>query len=318
MAQPRRAGADLLPIDWGAISPLRLRAQLLAEGVYSGGHRSRRRGPGVEFGGQRPYVPGDDLRFLDRRSLLRHDRLMVRQFETETDRALWLCVDASASMAFRGPQAPGAKLAFAALLAAALARVAVAGQDPVGLAWLGGAPSTTRAGGRAVLDGVAASFGYAAFERVTNQLESAHASGDLSRDLEAVDQSVRLLGLRAGRGSAVVVFSDLLDLHQQALGRILPLASAPRALVVVQVLDPRERDLSFRGKVRLRALEGSEVVVTDADAVRGEYQARLAAHTESCRRAVEQAGGRLVRATSSDDAVQVVRQILQAIAEARR
>ena len=46
-------------------------------------HRSVRRGAGVEFGGQRPYVPGDDLRFLDRRSLMRHDRLMVREFESQ-------------------------------------------------------------------------------------------------------------------------------------------------------------------------------------------------------------------------------------------
>jgi uncharacterized protein (DUF58 family) len=315
MAQARRAGADLLPIDWGKISPLRLKAQLLAEGVYSGGHRSRRRGPGVEFGGQRPYVPGDDLRFLDRRSLMRHDRLMVRQFETETDRALWLCVDTSASMAYRGPQAPGAKLAYAALVAAALARIAVAGQDPVGLAWLGEAQAADR-GGR--LDGVGATFGYAAFERVTSQLERVAASGDLSGDLDAIDRSARLLSLRAGRGSAVVIFTDLLDLHQEALGRILPLASGPRALVLVQVLDPRERDLSFHGKVRLRALEGGEVVVTDADAVRAEYQARLAAHTEACRRTTEQAGGRLVSCASSDDAVQVVRQVLQAVAEARR
>ena len=34
--------------------------------------------------------------------------------------------DASASMAYRGPDAPGAKLAYAALLGAALPRVAVA------------------------------------------------------------------------------------------------------------------------------------------------------------------------------------------------
>jgi uncharacterized protein (DUF58 family) len=83
------------PIDWGQLAPLRLKARAVAEGVYAGMHRSARKGAGVEFGGQRPYVPGDDLRFFDRRALLRHDRLMVRQFETETDRALWLCVDAT-------------------------------------------------------------------------------------------------------------------------------------------------------------------------------------------------------------------------------
>ncbi len=311
MANARRVGDQLLPIDWGAISPLRLTARLVAEGVYAGMHRSRRRGPGVEFGGQRPYVPGDDLRFLDRRSLLRHDRLMVRQFETETERTLWLCMDASASMAYRGPDAPGAKLAFAALVGAALTRVAVAGQDPVGLTWLQPGPELA-------LQEVRASFGFSAFERITSRLETAAAVGDLSEDETAVERCVRTLVRRARRGSAIVFFSDMLDLHERALRELMVLASGPRALVLVQVLDPRERDLSFRGKVRLKAIEGGRMVVTDADAVRGEYKKRLAAHTQACRDAVEREGGRFVEACTSDDAVSVVRDVLRAIAEARR
>src|ERR1700684_3071239 len=129
-------------LDWGGLAPLRLRSRLVAEGVYAGGHRSARRGAGVECGGHREYAPGDDLRWLDRRSLLRHERLLVRQFETETDRALRLVVDATASMGYRGSLAPGAKLAFAAVVAAALARIALSRGDPVGLSFLGGTKET--------------------------------------------------------------------------------------------------------------------------------------------------------------------------------
>ena len=75
-------------IDWGTLAPLRMRARLVAEGVYAGSHRSARRGAGVEFGGHRPYVPGDDLRWLDRRSLLRHEHLLVREFEREETKQL--------------------------------------------------------------------------------------------------------------------------------------------------------------------------------------------------------------------------------------
>ncbi|MEZ4438103.1 MAG: DUF58 domain-containing protein [Polyangiaceae bacterium] len=303
-----RVGSQLLPIDWGAISPLRVSAQLVAEGLYSGMHRSRRRGAGVEFGGQRPYVAGDDLRFLDLRALMRHDKLMLRQFETETERGIWVCLDASASMAYRGPDAPGAKLAYAALLAAALTRVATSGQDPVGLAWLGGED----------LQDVPGTFGNGAFERIVSRLETATASGDLSQDPEAVDRTLRVLARRAGRGTVVVVFTDLLDLPDDALSSIVSLGSGPRAVVVVQVLDPYERELGFRGKVRLRPMEGSGVVVTDADAVRREYKARLAELEARCRTVIESEGGRLVTATSSEDAVAVLRRILVAIGEARR
>lgn len=308
MARATRLGEGLLPIDWGAISPLRLRAQLVAEGIYAGMHRSQRRGAGVEFGGQRSYVPGDDLRFLDLRALLRHDRLMVREFETETERALHLCVDASASMAYRSDEAPGAKIAYAALLGAALARVAVSGNDPVGLTWLGGEG----------LRGVPPCFGHTGFERIVAHLESARGTGDLSEELSEVERAAHLVARQARRGSAVVVFSDLLDLHDEALAPLVALAAGPRALVVVQVLDPRERDLSFKGKVRLRSIEGGTVVTTDADAVRAAYRERLQAHQDACRRRVERAGGRLIACATSDDPVTSVRAILTAIAEARR
>src|SRR5580693_9098097 len=157
------ASAIRSAIDWRSLAPLRLRARLVAEGVYAGAHRSARRGAGVEFGGHRAYTPGDDLRWLDRRSLLLHDRLLVREFETETDRALRLVVDATASMGYRGTKAAGAKLAFAALVAAALARIAIASGDPVGLTFLGG--------GKAV-HGVPVSGGREAFERIIGTLEA--------------------------------------------------------------------------------------------------------------------------------------------------
>jgi uncharacterized protein (DUF58 family) len=308
-ATRERVGDRLLPIDWGAISPLRLRAQLVAEGVWAGVHQSKRRGAGVEFGGQRPYVAGDDLRFLDLRSLLRHDRLMVRQFETETERSLWLLIDASASMAYRGPEAPGAKLAFAALVGAALARVAVAGNDPIGLGWLGGPPG---------LHGVTAGFGQPAWERVVSRLERAQAGGDLSDDRSAVERAAHLCARQSGRGSIIVLLSDLLDLPEGAAKSVAALGTGKRALVVVQVLDPRERELAFRGKVRLRAMEGERLVVTDADAVRQAYKERLAEHTASFRRELAAEGGRLCEATTTDDAVRIVREVLQAIAEVRR
>ena len=125
-------------LDWGAFAPLRLKARSVADGVYAGSHKSPRKGSGVEFGGHRAYVPGDDLRYIDRHALMRHGELLIREFETETDRDLWLFVDATKSMSYAGPGAPGPKYAFAALLAAALAYIAVRTGDRVGLDFLGG------------------------------------------------------------------------------------------------------------------------------------------------------------------------------------
>ncbi|WP_437654201.1 DUF58 domain-containing protein [Sorangium sp. So ce1182] len=310
---PDRAALAAFPIDWGGLAPLRLKSRAIAEGVYAGMHRSIRKGAGVEFGGQRPYVPGDDLRFFDRRALLRHDRLMVREFETETDRALWLCVDATASMSYRGRRAPGAKLAYAALIAAAMARVALATGDPVGLAWLGGAGT----------HGLPAMAGREAFERIVGALEATSAAQDWSGDASAIERALAPVAKKARRGAVVLLISDLLDLAHEsgaegALSAFTSLSTGGRTLIALQVLDPSEAELDFEGNVRLRALEGGAVVEADAGAVRAQYQARLAALTDGWSRALASRGGRLLRATSAEPPTDVVRALLRAIAEVRR
>jgi uncharacterized protein (DUF58 family) len=291
-------------IDWGELAPLRLRAREVAEGVYAGMHRSARRGAGVEFGSYREYVPGDDLRWLDRRSLLRHDRLLVRQFETETDRALCLVVDASASMAFRSSTAPGAKLAFAAVIAAALARLAVASGDPVSLTFVGGG------GGDAP---VARSGGREQFERVVAALEAVQPGGDARVDHAMVERALHSVLRGARRGAIVVFLSDLIDLPEDAPKAISEVASRGRVLTVVQVLDPAEASFPYQGTVRLRSLEGDAVVETDADSTRDRYIAALGALTGAWQKAVERRGGRFVPAKTTDEPLGVVRAIVESV-----
>lgn len=289
-------------LDWGKLAPLRLRARSVAGGVYAGGHRSPRRGAGVEFEGHRSYVPGDDLRWLDRRALMRHGRLLVREFETETDRALRLLIDASASMAYKSEAAPGAKLAFAALIGAALARVALASGDPVALDWLGGEKRRR----------LPATGGREAFDRVLGSLEAVRPGGDLSLDLMAVERSMAPIARRARRGAVIVLLSDLLDLPDGTLEHFAALAARGRTLIAVRVLDPAEANFPFDGPLRLRSSEGDALVETDAAQARGGYLDRLEAIAAAWDDRLLAHGGRLVRAETTDDPVEVVRAVLAA------
>jgi uncharacterized protein (DUF58 family) len=289
-------------LDWGELVPLRLRARSVADGVYAGGHRSPRRGAGIEFGGHRNYVPGDDLRWLDRHALMRHGRLMIREFETETDRALCLIVDASLSMGFRSAGAPGAKLAYAAVLAAALARIAIAGGDPVGLEWIGG--GNPRA--------LPVTGGREAFERLVGTLEAAQAGGSLELDSAGVDRVFAAVARNAGRGSVIVLFSDLIDLPPDTLERFAGLSTRGRTLVAVRVLDPVEARFPFEGPLRLRAVEADTLVETDGEAARAGYLAALERAASAWSTELVRREGQLVRAVSDEDGVQVVRSILRA------
>jgi uncharacterized protein (DUF58 family) len=290
-------------LDWGKLAPLRLRARAVAEGVFAGAHRSRRRGSGVEFGGHRSYVPGDDLRFLDRRATMRHGKLLVRQFETETDRGLRLLVDASRSMAYRSEGAPGAKLAFAALIGAALCRVALASADTVSLDWIGGdgAPPLPAMGG------------IEAFDRLTEILAAVEPSGDASSTSGLLDAALDAVARRSRRGTAIIVLSDFIDLPKGAGERLVALSSGGRVVVGVRVLDPAEVSFPFVGPVLLRASEGDAHIETDGASARAGYLAALAEQMAGYRDKLVEQGGRFVEVTTADDPVFVVQTVLAAI-----
>jgi uncharacterized protein (DUF58 family) len=293
-------------LDWGALAPLRLRARGAADGLWAGAHRSIRRGSGVEFAGHRVYLPGDDLRFVDRHALMRHGELVLREFETETERSVKLVIDATASMSFRGSRAPGAKLAFAAVIAAAVAWIAIRGGDRVALDWIGGKNPRS----------LPAAAGPQAFERLLAALEAAEPGGQLTGEgLEAVLAKVER---SAPRGAVTLVVSDLLDLPERAAERIAALGARGRSLVVLQVLDPDEIDLPYSGPVRLQSLESDLVVDTDAPQVRAEYQAALARLRESFRSELVQRGGRFLFDSSAESPAAVVRRVLGLVAGGQR
>ena len=288
-------------LDWGSLVPLRLKAQTIAEGIWAGSHRSPRKGSGIEFGGHRDYVPGDDLRWLDRHALMRHGKLMVRQFETETDRTLLLLLDTSRSMAYASKRAPAAKFAFAALIAAALSKLGLAGGDPVGLDWLGVDDNRP----------LKPSAGRETFDRLVVLLESTTlGKGPDEANLARVLARVAKV---ATRGSVIVLLSDLLDLPETTAEAFSALAARDRTLVAVRVLDPVEAEFPFDEPVRLRAAESDVIVETDGASARQGYLEALEALAQRWDEQLVPRGGRLVRVTTTDDPIAVVRQILFAL-----
>lgn len=108
-----------------------------------GERRSKKRGQSVEFDDFRPYVRGDDLRFIDWNVYARLDRLIIKIFLEEEDLALHIALDASASMDAGGgvmndgtTPAPS-KLLFASRLALALSYIGLVNHNRVGLTVFG-------------------------------------------------------------------------------------------------------------------------------------------------------------------------------------
>ena len=72
----------------------------------AGQHRSVYHGTGSEFLQYRNYVPGDDVKTIDWKLYARSDRFYTKVFREETNMHCAVVLDTSASMAYRGGEAP--------------------------------------------------------------------------------------------------------------------------------------------------------------------------------------------------------------------
>jgi uncharacterized protein (DUF58 family) len=239
------------------LANLTLRSRRRAAGVRVGDRKSIRRGQSQEFADHRPYVAGDDLRFLDWHLYGRLDTLWVKLFEEEEDRVVQVLLDASASM-------EGEKLDYARQVAAALGFVALSGTDRVSVA--------------ALTDQLAA---YAPPRRGRGQanalfqtLEAVQPGGqtDLARALAAYPRQ---------RGAGIgLLFTDFLydEDPETVLRRLL---ARGMELHVFQVLSPVDIRPAVEGDLTLIDAEtGEEMVVTVDEDVLDRFERSVRAWCE--------------------------------------
>ena len=118
----------------GQTAGLHLVVRHVLAGLGHGIHAGHERGEGVEFSEYRPYAPGDDWRRVDWKLMARADRYYVREAERDSHVAVWLWLDASASMAEPSHSVEGLdKLWFARTVLACVAAIAQRQGDAFGL-----------------------------------------------------------------------------------------------------------------------------------------------------------------------------------------
>jgi len=203
------------------LAGVKVRARTVMEGVLSGLHKSPHQGQSVEFSEHKEYAPGDELRHLDWKAFGKLDRYYIKRFEHETNLKATLVLDASGSMGYQS--GPLSKLEVATTLAGALAYLLIRQQDAAGLSVV------TREGFADVPPRAAAGHLHA----VLGALESLQPRG--GTDLFA---AAELLAERVRRGGLVLVFSDLFDDQDDALGRVLALRARRNDVALFHILDP--------------------------------------------------------------------------------
>lgn len=271
------ASADLIPLDVRArLKSLRLLAKRAVGAQGIGLHVSRSRGTGLEFAQYRAYEPGDELRQIDWKLYARSDKFFVREAERESPLAVWLLVDASASMAQEDTAQPGwSRLSAAKALAACLIEIALRQGDRIGLA-------TLRDDGLQVVAPASSTRQRDALRHALHGLDARGPWPD--------DTRLRPLWERIRANDLVVLLSDLFD--DRAVDMLARLSAARREVVAIQLLTAEERDFPFQGGHRFRDPETNEELLGDGASMRADFIARFAQAREALYARLDAAGVR--------------------------
>lgn len=275
---------------------LRFAVDGVVDGVYTGLHKSHRRGGGLVFAEHRDYRPGDDPRTIDWRAFARSDHHRVKRFEHEAQLRAVLALDISGSMRYGGPSLLATKVGFAATLLGATAEVLLRQGDAAGVAlfhahverWL-----PVRGG-----------HGHAhALLEVLATPAIADARTDLTKSLDELSE-------RAGRQGAVVIASDLLDLHEDALAGLKRLTARGHRVHLLHVLHHDELALPFDEPMRFVGTEGESPLEADPRLLREAYLRELGAFRARIKAACASAGARYVLASLERPLHEILREAL--------
>ncbi|RZA34432.1 MAG: DUF58 domain-containing protein [Lysobacteraceae bacterium] len=262
-------------------------------GLGHGIHAGRERGAGVEFSEYRAYAPGDEWRRVDWKLLARADRYFVREAERDSHVAVWLVLDASASMLEPSREVEGVdKLAYARTLLGCVAAIAQRQGDAFGLVVLN----------EGKVQFTPALRGPRQLQRVLLQLSRVQAEGELP-DADTLRASLHF----AQSPSVIFAASDLLDWPSPLSQALMRLRGMRHDVRVLCLQTQAEVDASFSSALAYRDPEQGEGVYRfGADLKEGYRQNReqhFATVKAACRKSdiplvaarIEQSPGEVLR-----------------------
>jgi uncharacterized protein (DUF58 family) len=256
--------ADLMhqyldPAVLAKIDDLELIARTVVEGFLHGLHRSPYVGFSVEFASHREYLPGDDLRHLNWKLYARNDKLYVKQYDAETNLDCQLVVDVSGSM--ETASAGLSKGRYATMLSAAIAHLALAQHDAVGLSLFA--------------DRVLAHLKPRAKSKQLEDVLTALA-GATGKPAAATGTVLHEVAELMPRRGLVVLVSDLFLPNEDVFSGLDHLLFHGHDVIVFHLLDPLEQGLTVGGQVRFQDLETGEELTTQTDEIRPLYEKAMA------------------------------------------
>jgi uncharacterized protein (DUF58 family) len=270
MAEPVKGTKFLDPEALAKLKNLGLAARLVVEGLFSGQHRSPRKGFSVEFAEHRQYSAGDEPRHVDWKILAKRDRLYIKQYEEQTNLRCYVVLDASKSMAYKHDGAIS-KLEYGCYTAASLSYLMQTQHDAYGLI-----VCDTK-----VRTNVPPRQGKGHLHSIMEALEAVQPGGET--DLPGTFHE---LAERINRRALVIVISDFFGSGSdptELLESLGHLRHRKHEVVCLQVLDPAELKFPFADAGQIEDQETGRVITADAEAVRRHYLKAVTKYIDALR-----------------------------------
>jgi uncharacterized protein (DUF58 family) len=226
------------------IRRIQITTNRLVNESLAGEYHSVFKGRGMEFDEVREYQHGDDIRTIDWNVTSRAGRPFIKRYAEERELTVMLLIDASASGEFGS--AKKLKSEISAEIAALLAFSAIKNNDRVG----------------AILF----------TDRVEKFIPPRRGSTHVLRVIRevlfhkpehrgtSIEKTLKHLNLVVHKRAVVFLISDLLD---QGFEQSLKTANRKHDMVIIQVVDPREKELPQVGILELQDAETGEIIHVD-------------------------------------------------------
>jgi len=246
----------ITPEILSVLDNLDLIAGNVVEGFLSGLHRSPFLGYSSEFSSYRPYIQGDNLRYVDWKGWARTDQYYIKQFEDDTNMHCHLFLDSSESMNMGGVN----KFQFGKILAAALGYLMVRQNDAPGLTLFG----------QSVQESIPSNGGSQHLEDLFLLLVRAVSKGQtaFSTDLNQIVNTFQRRGLS-------VIISDLFVGKDEILQFLKHIRFHSTEVILFHVHSREEVEFDFNGDYIIEDSETGLERRVNATKIRKKYLQRL-------------------------------------------
>ncbi|HFD13223.1 MAG TPA: DUF58 domain-containing protein [Crenotrichaceae bacterium] len=268
--QPSTAGDGLVSSSLPSLIGLSAQGSRLSvpqrhvKAQQSGQRLSRLKGRGMEFDEVRPYIPGDDVRYLDWRVTARTGKAHTKLFREERERPILVSVDYRSTMFF------ATKGVFKSVQAARLAAM---------LAWMGNRDGD-RVGGQVFTDQMLHDYkpqkGRHSVLRLLNDLAEhstppwldqqnhQNKTGEIISDSPPLQHAYSRLARHARPGSMIVLISDFREWDTATRLQVTRMARHSDVIMIF-VYDPLEANLPANRRFRFTDGKRQAVVDTHSD-----------------------------------------------------